>query len=91
MNCDSKGVCKYAYRKAGRNTLHCEKQKSGQWDFCAHQYLCQRSGHYELSREANDCSRASSIHKTIKAEKATPAKKAKQATAKKAVKNNAED
>lgn len=57
MACGQKGNCDKAYRKPGKNTLHCEIQTAngGKWDFCAHQYFCQNSKRYELSKEANDC------------------------------------
>ncbi len=71
MSCGAKGVCKYAYRKAGRNTVHCEIQtkKGGQWDFCAHQYMCGQVGQWELTKEANDC--AVAISRKIEKKMAT--------------------
>lgn len=57
MPCGAKGTCEHAYRKPGKDTLHCDIQtaQGGRWDFCAHQYLCTNSRRYELSKEATDC------------------------------------
>lgn len=57
MACGSKGTCKYAYRKPGKNTVHCaiQTKQGGKWEFCAHQYLCKNLNRYELSKEAEMC------------------------------------
>lgn len=72
MACGPKGKCAQAYRKPGKNSVHCNIQtaKGGQWDFCAHQYLCQRTGKWELTAEATVCPLAAP-----KPEKKAPAKR----------------
>lgn len=52
-----KWTCESAYRKAGKNTVHCmiQTENGGKWDFCAHQYLCLQSNRYELSKTAAAC------------------------------------
>ena len=57
MACRTTGNCEHAYRKPGKNTVHCmiQMEKKSKWDFCAHQYFCSQSQRYELSVEANDC------------------------------------
>lgn len=81
MNCGPRGKCEKAYRKPGRDTVHCEIQteKGGKWDFCAHQYFCQRTQKYELSREANECPMLKKeAEKTVSKPKKTAEKKTKQ-------------
>lgn len=53
----AKGNCTEAYRKGGRNSVHCKLQANtdGKWDFCAHQYFCTHSNQWELTEQANDC------------------------------------
>ena len=52
-----RGACQYAYRKPGKDTVHCSIQtaQAKKWDFCAHQYLCNQSRRYEMNADANGC------------------------------------
>ena len=79
MPCGPRGQCKHAYRKPGKNTLHCDIQtkQGGKWDFCAHQYLCGMTKRYELSREANSCPMPKKEAKEAPKPKKTAEKKTK--------------
>lgn len=94
MACGAKAICKHAFRKAGKNTVHCSEQakNGGQWDFCAHQYFCGRTNQWELSREANDCPLVSTgIAVTLKKAEKPEAKKATQKKSKTTSKKVTED
>lgn len=98
MACGPKGKCEQAYRKPGKNSVHCKIQTAngGKWDFCAHQYFCPNSNRWELNAEANKCpmteskttkKNAARKKKTAKKKKADP----ETATADEPVKTAADD
>lgn len=78
MACGAKGACEQAYRKPGRNTVHCKIQteRGGKWDFCAHQYFCPSKGRYELSEGANACTLCQPVTEPKKTVKKAEPKKA---------------
>ena len=47
--------CPFAYRKNGDVSLHCRKLDGKPSDYCAHQYLCNRSRKWEVSPKAAKC------------------------------------
>ena len=55
-----KASCPMSYRKPGKDTLHCKAQinRATTWDFCKHQYFCQNTKRYEMSKEAAYCTLA---------------------------------
>lgn len=77
MACGAKGTCEQAYRKPGRNTVHCKIQteRGGKWDFCAHQFFCPSKGRYELSEGANTCALRQPVPETKKTGKKEEPKK----------------
>lgn len=57
MTSSSITSCPHAYRKAGKETLHCHVQteRGGKWDFCKHQYFCMNTKQYELGKDTALC------------------------------------
>lgn len=47
--------CAKAYRKAGDAALHCTAVPDKRTDYCAHQFLCQKTGKWEVSPVGAHC------------------------------------
>ncbi len=47
--------CKFAFRKPGDASIHCELLTKYNASQCAHQYYCKRSRRWEASPQSNTC------------------------------------
>lgn len=49
--------CRYACRVKGDVSVHCRilQERGARHDYCAHQYLCNRTKRWETSQEAISC------------------------------------
>lgn len=76
-NCKQNGHCANAFRSAYDNVVHCRVQADGakKWDFCAHQYLCNRSRRYELDVSASQCALLREPKEETKQKKSTTREK----------------